>query len=281
GTEAARSGRAARARRAARGRAPSAAAAAACGRRPRGDARPSHRLDACDRRVSRTRDRRSRLDRGRAGTRTNPRRKRCRRYHHRRSTDRFRGYLHDVKRLAPLAIALLAAGVFAALALADGAPPPVTVTTPTTTAPATVVPDGVTLAGVQIGGLAPDAAQQAVTAMFDQPVTLRFGTTRIVVSPTLLGVSASVDTAVAKALTVAPNTVLTMRASVDQSLVRAFVAKLANRFNRKPVSSQLLLRGVRPDVTPAAAGEPSERKVAARAVRGKIETWTRSAIGLG
>ena len=191
-----------------------------------------------------------------------------------------------MKRLAPLAIALLAAGVFAALALADGAPPPVTVTTPTTTtaptttAPATVVPDGVTLAGVQIGGLAPDAAQQAVTAMFDQPVTLRFGTTRIVVSPTLLGVSASVDTAVAKALTVAPNTVLTMRASVDQSLVRAFVAKLANRFNRKPVSSQLLLRGVRPYVTPAVTGVAIEQKVAARALTSAIETGKRSTIVL-
>jgi len=141
-----------------------------------------------------------------------------------------------VKRLTLLLLVLLSAGVFAAIALADTPPPPTdTTTTTTTTAPA-VVPDGVVLAGVAVGGLAPDVAAQAVTAAFDRPVTLRFEQTKIQVSPSLLGVSVPVESAVAKALTVPPNTTLTLRATVNTLLIRSFVAKIASRFDRKPVS---------------------------------------------
>ena len=135
-----------------------------------------------------------------------------------------------MKRLTPLLVVLLAAGVFAAIALADTPPPPTdtTTTTTTTTVPA-VVPDGVVLAGVAVGGLAPDVAAQAVTAAFDRPVTLRFERTKIEVSPSLLGVSVPVESAVAKALTVPPNTTLTLRATVNTLLVRSFVAKIAKK----------------------------------------------------
>ena len=103
-----------------------------------------------------------------------------------------------MKRLAPLLLVLLSAGVFAATVLADDRrrratrrrPRPTTTTT--TTVPA-VVPVGVTLAGVAIGGLAPDAAAQAVTRRFDLPVKLRFDATKIEVAPSLLGVSVPVD----------------------------------------------------------------------------------------
>jgi hypothetical protein len=108
-----------------------------------------------------------------------------------------------VKRLTPLLLVLLSAGIFAAIALGDTPPGPTDTTTTTSTAPA-VVPDGVVLAGVAVGGLAPDVAAQAVTAAFDRPVTLRFERTKIQVSPSLLGVSVPVESAIAKALTVAP-----------------------------------------------------------------------------
>jgi hypothetical protein len=134
-----------------------------------------------------------------------------------------------VKRLTLLLFVLLSAGVFAAIALADTPPPPTdttTTTTTTTTVPA-VVPEGVVLAGVPVGGLAPDLAAQAVTDAFDRPVTLRFERTTIQVSPSLLGVSVPVESAVAKALTVPPNTTLTLRATVNTLLIRSFVAKIA------------------------------------------------------
>jgi lipoprotein-anchoring transpeptidase ErfK/SrfK len=161
-----------------------------------------------------------------------------------------------VKRFSLLLLVLLAAGAFASTVLADDPPPPTgTVTDTTTTTPAPpVVPAGVTLAGVAIGGLAQDAAAVAVQQSFERPVRLRVADTRINVSPSLLGLSVPVDTAVARALTAAPGTSLTLRASVDTKLVRAFVGKLADRFDRKPVSSRLLLRNSKPLVTKAIDG---------------------------
>ena len=184
-----------------------------------------------------------------------------------------------MKRLTPLLVVLLAAGVFAAIALADTPPPPTDTTTTTTTVPA-VVPDGVVLAGVAVGGLAPDVAAQAVTAAFDRPVTLRFERTKIQVSPSLLGVSVPVESAVAKALTVPPNTTLTLRATVNTLLVRSFVAKIANRFNRKPVSSRLLLRNSKPLVTEAVTGRTIYQGVAVRDLSDALEHGTRPAIVL-
>jgi len=113
-----------------------------------------------------------------------------------------------MKRLALVLILLLAAGVFAATVLADTPPPTTTTTTTATTTSPGVVPTGVTLAGVQIGGLAPDVATAAVLQAFEQPVILHFEKTTISVSPNLLGVTVPADAAVAKAMTVAPNTTL-------------------------------------------------------------------------
>jgi lipoprotein-anchoring transpeptidase ErfK/SrfK len=166
-----------------------------------------------------------------------------------------------VKRLTLLLLVLLAAGLFAATVLADN-PPPTTTTTgttapppTTTTAPAVgLIPDGVRLAGVAIGGLAPDAAAGAVTASFDRPVTLRFEGTTINVAPSLLGVSVPVESAIEKALTVPPGTSLALRASVNKLLIRAFIQKIANRFDRKPVASRLLFRNSKPLVTTAVMG---------------------------
>ena len=168
-----------------------------------------------------------------------------------------------MKRLTLLLLVLLSAGIFAAIALADTPPPPGDTTTTTSTVPA-LVPDGVVLAGVAVGGLAPDVAAQAVTAAFDRPVTLRFERTKIQVSPSLLGVSVPVESAIAKALTVPPNTTLTLRATVNALLVRSFIAKIANRFDRKPVSSRLLLRNSKPLVTDAVIGRTIYQGIAVR-----------------
>ena len=185
-----------------------------------------------------------------------------------------------MKRLAFLLLALLAAGAFAATVLADTTPPPTSTDTTTTAPTSATVPLGVTIAGVQIGGLSSDAATQAVTAAFNQPVTLRFGTTRIAVAPSLLGLSVSADTAVAKALTVAPNTQLTLRGTVDSSLVRAFVAKISARFARKPVSSKLVLRNMKPFVTPGVIGQTIEVNVGVRDLTNELVHGTRAPIVL-
>jgi len=178
-----------------------------------------------------------------------------------------------------LLLACLAAGVLAASVLADTPPAP-TVPTDTTTPPALTIPEGVKLASVPVGGLAHDAAVQAVEQWFGRPVTLRLGSTTISVTPDLLGSTVPADSAVAKALTVAPNTELGLRAGVDKALVQAFVAKLAARFNRKPVDSRLLLRNFKPLVTTSVPGRRIEQGTAVLAISDALMRGTRAPIAL-
>jgi lipoprotein-anchoring transpeptidase ErfK/SrfK len=189
-----------------------------------------------------------------------------------------------VKRLVLLLVALLAAGASAAGVLADTPPGTTTTatdTTPTTTTtPVQVVPTGVTIERVQIGGLPSDQAVAAVEQAFALPLTLRFDTTSITVSPTLLGGRVSADSAVARALTVAPNTTLSLRGGYDANLVRAFLDKLSKRFDRTAVSSRLLLRANRPFVTQPVIGRRIDRSKAFLAITDELVHATRSTIVL-
>jgi lipoprotein-anchoring transpeptidase ErfK/SrfK len=196
-----------------------------------------------------------------------------------------------MKRRAPatisLVLACLVAGVLAASVLADTAPPTTTTptttdttTTGTTTAPATVIAGGVTVGGVQVGGLTPDLAVQAVLASFDRPVMLRLERTKISVTPDLLGTTVSADTAVAKALTVPPNTTLGLRAAVNKPLVQAFVKRIAGRFDRKPVDSRLLFRNFKPVVTQSVTGRRVNVAATVSLVADQLAHGTRAPITL-
>src|SRR3954454_14483285 len=190
-----------------------------------------------------------------------------------------------MKRLA-LSLVVLAAAFAVPVAFADDPPPPTT-TTPTTTTPTTtttpapaVVPSGVTLAGVSIGGLDPDTAAQAVLDSFSRPVTLRFQRTRIEATPSLFALTVPIDSAIARALTVAPGTTLALRATVNRTLIRSFVAKLAGRFNRKPVDSRLLFRSVKPVVTQSADGRTIDQRTAVAAIADQLVHGTRAGLKL-
>ncbi len=179
-----------------------------------------------------------------------------------------------------LLLAFLAAGILAASVLADTVPPPTTAPTDTTTTTLQTVPDGVTLGGVPVGGLAQDAAVQALLQWFGRPVALRLERTTISVTTDLLGTTVPADTAVAKALTVAPDTTLGLRAGVDKALVQGFVAKLAARLDRKPVDSKLLLRNFKPVVTASVPGRRIEQGAAVVALSDELEHGTRAPIAL-
>jgi lipoprotein-anchoring transpeptidase ErfK/SrfK len=196
-----------------------------------------------------------------------------------------------VKRIVVLCLVLAACGATSAAVLADATPPVTTTdapttTTPTTTTPTTttpppqVVPDGVTIDGVPIGGLPSDQAVAAVQAAFGRPITLRFSATTITVSPAVLGLRVSADTAVGVALTSAPNTALTLRGGYDRSLVKAFVAKLAKRWARAPQSSRLLFRHFAPFVTPAVLGRKLDVGKATTDLTQELVHATRATISL-
>jgi lipoprotein-anchoring transpeptidase ErfK/SrfK len=156
---------------------------------------------------------------------------------------------------------------FAAPAMAD---------TPPT--PDAVVPDGVVLGNVPIGGLTADAATAAIVEQFSRPVTLRIAGTKVSVSPAALGIEIYADSGVAAALAAQPDTILGLRAGVDRARVKAYVAKLAQRLNREPSSSRLLLRNFRPLVTPSLPGIRIQQGPTAAMLTDELAHGTRAPI---
>ena len=143
-----------------------------------------------------------------------------------------------------------------------------------------LVPDGVTLGGVSVGGLAPDAATSVVLQRFSRPVVLKVGRTKVAVSPAALGAKIWADTAVAKALTVAPDTSLGFRAVFSRARVSAYVAQLARRFDRQPSSARLLLKKFRPLVKPSQTGLRIEQAATASLLADELAHGTRAPIAV-
>ena len=186
-----------------------------------------------------------------------------------------------VKRAAiPLMLlaACALAGVLSASVLADSAPPAAPGVTGSSTATTPLVPAGVVLGGVAVGGLTPDAAQQAVLARFLAPATLRLGHLTVTVAPSAYGVNVPAAAAVAKALTVQPGTTLGLRASVDGPELTSLIASLAARYDRKPADANLFLRDLKPVVTQSKPGLVVEQGPAVAALRAALVHGTRAPI---
>jgi lipoprotein-anchoring transpeptidase ErfK/SrfK len=133
--------------------------------------------------------------------------------------------------------------------------PTTTTTTATTTATTTItttvssrIPSGVRVAGVRVGGLAPRAAVDVVQAAFARPLAVVVDRSRIELDPTKVA-SVYVTTAVARARVSAPGTSIDLVVAVKGARLRAWVAKLGKRFERKPVDATLTLRSGKPHVT--------------------------------
>ena len=192
--------------------------------------------------------------------------------------------------IAVSALALAAAGLFAALVPSGSAqePPPTTTgsttettttdtgttaTTTTTTTPSTtttpkpkpkpapkVLPHGVTIGGIHVGGLSPRAAYAVVRAAFNSPLVLAVGAHRIEVAPAKLGAVAYAKNAVSRARAAAPGTAVPLGVNIDGQHVRREIAALVKRFERKAVDSTLILRDLQPYVTKGTAGKHLEAK---------------------
>lgn len=142
------------------------------------------------------------------------------------------------------------------------------------------IPDGVTIGGTPVGGMTSDAATAAVDSSFAQPLELSAHKTRVLVTPDLLGATADVQGAVTAALTAAADTQLPLTVTVDRAVTTAFVAKLAQRLDRKPLNSRLMLRRARPFITKERAGAKLDQKAAVRTIVAALTANTRDRIAL-
>ena len=146
--------------------------------------------------------------------------------------------------------------------------------------PPAAIPLGVTIGGVQVGGLTPDAAATAVQQEFQLPLELQLGSTRILVTPDILGATPVVDKAIERALAAEPNSVIPLGVTVVPGAPAAFVATLAKRYDRPAVDSKLFLRQVRPWLSKERAGLRIDRRTAVRDVATAVASGVRTGITL-
>jgi len=169
------------------------------------------------------------------------------------------------------------AGLLAATVLADTNPGDPSAAGSSVATEATI-PDGVVLGGLTVGGMPVDTAVQALQQRYTSPVTLRLGRLTMRIAPATLGVVVPADAAVAKALTVGPDTMLGLRASVNVPALQAFVSRLAARYDRKPVDARLFLRNLRPFVTKSEPGLVIDESATVNALRSALAQGTRTPV---
>ena len=164
-------------------------------------------------------------------------------------------------------------------------PPPTTTTVPTTTAPTvprpTTIAAGVTVAGqVLVGGLSPAEATAKVKAFFGRPVLLKFGKVTLTATPKQLGASAYVGDAIRRARIAFPGGNVPLKVSAPQTRLERYVRSLANRFDRAPVDSRLLLRNSKPFVTKEQPGRRLRQALAVRDLFRNLKTHVRAPVVL-
>jgi lipoprotein-anchoring transpeptidase ErfK/SrfK len=155
----------------------------------------------------------------------------------------------------------------------------VTTTPPTTTAPA-VLPEGVTVGGVLVGGLDPETAAAIVRTAFEAPLVVAVAGKILQPSPASLGGVGYVQNAVAKARVAPPDSAVPLTVRVDGRKVRAYVAKLARRFDRGPKDARVILRKLRPFVAPETPGRKLDRVGATAAIVAALRANERLPLGL-
>jgi L,D-transpeptidase-like protein/putative peptidoglycan binding protein len=120
-----------------------------------------------------------------------------------------------------------------------------------------LVPIGVGVSGIGVGGLSSESARTIVHRRFDRPLRIHFGSESWTVRPDGLGVRASVDDAVAKALAAEPGRSVELRMAVSRRNIRVYVNFLDRKYSEDAVDARLIgVNGLRPVI---AEGRPGRR----------------------
>jgi lipoprotein-anchoring transpeptidase ErfK/SrfK len=161
--------------------------------------------------------------------------------------------------LAGALVATVLAGAAAAAGSGEPEPPP------TETQPVTI-PEGVHIGGIEVGGLTPEVALSVVRTGFSAPLVVTVAGSTLKPTPERLGAVAYVQNALNRARTAEPGTDVPLFVRLDGQRIRAYVATVANRFDRRPRDSTVLLRNRRPFVTQHRPGRALDRAAATQAV---------------
>jgi lipoprotein-anchoring transpeptidase ErfK/SrfK len=193
-----------------------------------------------------------------------------------------------VRRLgyAVVAVACAAAGALASVVLAGGvgaagfgttSTTGTTTTGTTTTSPLpALIPPGVTISGIPVGGLTAEEARTVVQERFELPLPLVLDRKhRLAPVPSALGAVPHYDEAIAKAQTAQPGQAVTLPVLIDGNVVRAYVLRVAKRFNRRPVDAQVFLRKLKPVVVPDRLGLVVNRLALTQTIVARLRATSR------
>jgi lipoprotein-anchoring transpeptidase ErfK/SrfK len=170
-----------------------------------------------------------------------------------------------------LTLAAALAGAAAASAVAADSPPE---------EPPPTIAEGVTVAGVAVGGLTQTEAVAKVKAWFARPVRFRFHDRRWQVVPARVGARVDAAAAVSRALVAKPGATVPLPVTFARSVLRSYVARLAERYHRKPKDSRLRLRHLRPFISKAVWGRRVRRAPMRTAIRTTLVAHERGPIRL-
>jgi len=184
------------------------------------------------------------------------------------------------------ALACLLAGLFSAAVLAATGPlvALTTTTLPTTTPTTTTAPpqplliaEGVSVGETEVGGMTLAEAKAIVQTKFDEALVIRFGRTKLSVSPQRLGATARVRLAIDQARRAAPNARIPLFVTLRAGRVSDYVNALARRFDRPARDAELTgLRRLRPWITKERAGKELKQRQAARRIVAALRTHQRT-----
>src|SRR5262249_20776777 len=101
---------------------------------------------------------------------------------------------------------------------------------------------------------------------FRRPLVVRFASSTMQVTMQQLGASARVESAVRRAAKASPGSTVPLDIKIVRSRVTSFVARLAERFDRESIDSELFLRQLKPWISPGKVGRTLDRRTAVRAI---------------
>jgi lipoprotein-anchoring transpeptidase ErfK/SrfK len=196
-----------------------------------------------------------------------------------------------VKRLgyALLGVSCAAAGALASVVLAGGVGAAGFLTTSTTGTTSTgtttttplpaLIPPGVTISGIPVGGLTADEARTVVQERFEVGLPLVLDRKhRLAPPPSALGAVPHYDETIAKAQSAQPGQAVTLPVLIDGDVIRAYVLRVAQRFNRKPVDAQVFLRRLKPVVVPDRPGLSVNRLALTQSIVSRLRATSRARV---
>jgi lipoprotein-anchoring transpeptidase ErfK/SrfK len=140
---------------------------------------------------------------------------------------------------------------------------------------------GVKVLDTRVGGLTALPAQRRVEHAVSRPITIVYRGETMVVTPSRLGIHASVSKAVNAALAATPRSKIGLPVRFDDTAVQAYVDELAKRFARKPVNAEVLGANANgPIFREGRLGLAVERETMTAAIRQQLQAGSRTPLAL-